>query len=54
MLGISTVNVHTAGTGVQIPEIRFFGLNQPEVPQSIIVKELKAFKANPSQAAYSE
>jgi len=54
MLGLSTVNVHTAGTGVQIPEIRFFGLDQPEMPQSIIIKELKAFKANPAQAAYSD
>jgi len=45
-LGITTLNVHTDGTGVQIPEIRFFGLRQPEKPHLIIVNELKAFKAD--------
>ena len=46
IIGISTLNIHTAGTGMQIPEIRFFGLNEPEKPQSIIVNELKAFKSD--------
>jgi len=54
MLGLSTLNVHTAGTGMQMPEIRFFGLDEPEKTQAIIVNELKAFKANPQQAAYSD
>ena len=54
MLGISTLNVHTAGTGMQIPEIRFVGLGEPEAPHSIIVNELKAFKADRRQAAISD
>jgi len=55
VVNISTLNIHTAGTGVQIPEIRFFGLRKPEKPHSIIVKELKAFKADKRQAsAYSD
>lgn len=54
-LGISTVNIHTAGTGVQIPEIRFFGLRDPEKPHLIVVNELKAFKADKRQAStYSD
>ena len=54
-LGISTLNIHTAGTGVQIPEIRFFGLRQPERPQIIIINELKAFKADKRQySTYSD
>jgi len=54
-VNISTLNIHTAGTGVQIPEIRFFGLRNPEKTQSIIVKELKSFKADKRQAStYSE
>ena len=54
-LGITTLNVHTAGTGVQIPEIGFFGLRQPEKPHLIIVNELKAFKADKRQySTYSD
>jgi len=55
MLGISSLHVHTAGTGYQFPEIKFFSLANPEQSQFIIVKELKAFKADRSQsAAYNE
>jgi len=54
MLGLSTLNIHTAGTGMQMPEIRFFGLAEPEKTQSIIVNELKVFKANPQAAAYHD
>ena len=54
-LDISTVNIHTAGTGVQIPEIRFFGLRTPEKPHAIIVNELKVFKEDKRQfATYSD
>ena len=51
MLGISTLNVHTAGTGAQRPEIRFFGIRDPEKPQSIVVNELRAFKASSSHSS---
>jgi putative membrane protein len=44
LLGISSLNVHTAGTGTNRPEIRFFSLHNPERPQSILVKELRIFK----------
>ena len=54
VLGISTLNVHTAGTGMQIPEIRFVGLIEPERPQLTIIKELKVFKTDKQQSATSE
>jgi len=54
-LSVSTLNVHTAGGGVQIPEVRFFGLRQPERPHMIIVKELKGFKEDKRQySTYSD
>lgn len=54
VLGISKANVHTAGTGMQRPEIQFVGLINPERPQSIIVKELRAFKSSRHASTYSE
>ena len=55
LLNISTVNIHTAGTGMQIPEIRFFGMRNPEKPHSVVINELKAFKADKRQAStYSD
>ena len=43
ILGISKLNIHTAGTGIPSPEIQFVGLTDPEMPQSIIMERLRAF-----------
>lgn len=53
-LGISKTNVHTAGTGMQRPEIQFVGLAHPENPQSVIVKRLRSFQTSRHASAYSE
>ncbi len=54
IIGISTLNVHTAGTGVQMPEIRFVGLYNPEKPHMFILKELKAFKSDKRHSSISD
>jgi uncharacterized membrane protein YdbT with pleckstrin-like domain len=50
LLVISSLNVHTAGTVTDKPEIRFFGLDSPENPQSILVKGLRIFKTASSHS----
>lgn len=54
-LGLSKVNIHTAGTGMQKAEIQFVGLTDSEKPQSIIMKELRTFKSSKRHAStYSD
>lgn len=54
ILGIARANIHTAGTGMQHPEIQFSGLSDPEKPQSIVVKRLRVFQTTRHASAYSE
>lgn len=54
ILGIYKVNIHTAGTGTHRPEIQFVGIREPEKAQSLVLRELKKFKASRQGAAYSE
>ena len=45
-LGFSNLNIHTAGTGAAIPEIKFYGLEDSEKPHKIISKIIEKFSSD--------
>jgi uncharacterized membrane protein YdbT with pleckstrin-like domain len=53
-VGISKVNIHTAGTSSFKAEIQFVGVGEPERAQSLVLQELKKFKSSRHGAAISE
>ena len=41
IVNIAKLNIHTAGTGTNMPEIQFIGLSEPEIPQTTINNQLR-------------
>ncbi len=45
MIGLSRINIQTAGTGMRKPELQFVGLSNPEKPLSIIMERIEHLNA---------